>query len=75
MYVSGRDQPTPMGHRPAFFFFGVCIWLVMTFNYPVLWVRVRVKVLGSVNSKNKNKKFIVDPNTNSYIIQIHQINQ
>ena len=25
--------------------------------------------------KNKNKKFIVDPNTNSYIIQIHQINQ
>ena len=24
---------------------------------------------------NKNKKFIVDPNTNSYIIQIHQINQ
>ena len=26
-------------------------------------------------NKNKNKKFIVDPNTNSYIIQIHQINQ
>ena len=28
-----------------------------------------------MNKKNKNKKFIVDPNTNSYIIQIHQINQ
>ena len=27
-----------------------------------------------VRVKNKNKKFIVDPNTNSYIIQIHQIN-
>ena len=26
-------------------------------------------------NKNKNNKFIVDPNTNSYIIQIHQINQ
>ena len=26
-------------------------------------------------NKNTNKKFIVDPNTNSYIIQIHQINQ
>ena len=26
-------------------------------------------------NKNKNKKFIVDPNTNSFIIQIHQINQ
>ena len=23
------------------FFFGVRIWLVMTFNYPVLWVRVK----------------------------------
>ena len=26
-------------------------------------------------NKNKNKKFIFDPNRNSYIIQIHQINQ
>ena len=24
--------------------------------------------------EQENKKFIVDPNTNSYIIQIHQIN-
>ena len=29
------------GRREASFFFGVCIWLVMTFNYPVLWVRVK----------------------------------
>ena len=30
---------------------------------------------GHGKNKNTNKKFIVDPNTNSYIIQIHQINQ
>ena len=27
--------------RVASFFFGVRIWLVTTFNYPVLWVRVK----------------------------------
>ena len=27
-------------------FFGVCIRLGMTFNYPVLWVRVEVKGQG-----------------------------
>ena len=26
--------------------FGVRIWLVMTFNYPVLWVRVKGQGLG-----------------------------
>ena len=42
-------------------FFGVRIWLDMTFNYPVLWVRV--KVLGSVNSNhNHNPKHIYNPN-------------
>ena len=28
------------------FFFGVGIWLVMTFNYPVLWVRVKGQGFG-----------------------------
>ena len=28
--------------------------------------------LQQTMNKNKNKKFIVDPNTNSYIIQINQ---
>ena len=27
------------------------------------------------DQSHKNKKFIVDPNTNSFIIQINQINQ
>ena len=28
------------------FFSGVCIWLGMTFNYPVLWVRVKGQGYG-----------------------------
>ena len=52
------------GCEERVFFFGVRIWLVKTFNYPVLWVRVNGQVLGSVNY-NHNPKHIYKPNPNS----------
>ena len=46
-------------------FFGVRKTLGIIFNYLILWVRVRVKVLGSVNSyHNHNPKHIYNPNPN-----------
>ena len=50
-------------------FFGVpiLIRLGMTFNYILLWVRIRVKVLGSVNS-NHNPKHIYNRNPNTKIV-------
>ena len=41
----------------------------MTFNYLILWVRVRVKVLGSVNSNhNHNPKRIGDFTVTSFAV-------
>ena len=62
------------------------VYTIYALTYPSLtWLRIvdLIKYLLTkdnigptrVKNMNKNKKFIVDPNTNSYIIQIHQINQ
>ena len=51
-------------------------WRLKEYTFPK--IKFRETVLEKVRpaeNKNKNKKFIVDPNTNSYIIQIHEINQ
>ena len=63
-YEKYFKEPTSNCREPAAsFFFGVYSWLVMTFNYLILWVRV--KVLGSVNSNhNHNPKHIYNPNPN-----------
>ena len=38
-------------NRPASFFSGARIWLRMTFNYPVLWVRVKGHATGPDRSR------------------------
>ena len=46
-------------------FFSVCKSLGMTFNYFIWLVRVKVEVLGSVNSThNHNPRHIYNPNRN-----------
>ena len=66
--MQNKSKYCVVGHitiRPTggVFFFGVRIWLVMTFNYPVLRIRVKGQVLGSVNSNhNHNPKHIYNPN-------------
>ena len=47
------DVYPPLQPRPRLFFgVPILIRLGMTFNYIILWVRIRVKVLGSVNSNH-----------------------
>ena len=51
--IALADVYLPLQAAP---FFGVglpiLIRLVMTFNYIILWVRIRVNVLGSVNANH-----------------------
>ena len=54
--------------RPRLFFrVPILIRLGMTFNYIILWVRIRVEVLGSVNS-NHNPIHIYNRNPNTKIV-------
>ena len=42
--LTGLGSDSELSLTGSSFFFGVRIWLVRTFNYPVLWVRVKGQV-------------------------------